>query len=146
MVFYHSRPNIKSLSLRRRQFGVTALERTKIIKICERLKFLKQILFDVRYNASEYKENAEDLVLEEIHFYLRRHHDLTAPPPGLNGPLPRIVRRERRIESFSDEEIPQHFRFRTKDQLRQLILDHYAYTLYKRASYQWADNDQEDTR
>lgn len=52
---------------------------------------------------------------------LIRRHKILSVPKELEEKLPRIRNLRRTIDSFSDEEIPVYFRFRSKEQLHRLM-------------------------
>ena len=52
---------------------------------------------------------------------LIRRHKIVSVPKELEEKLPRIRNLRRTIDSFSDEEIPVYFRFRSKEQLHRLM-------------------------
>jgi hypothetical protein len=50
------------------------------------------------------------------------YHRLVTPSPILGLRLPKLTRHHRTIDSLNDEDIPIYFRFRSKDQLRRLLV------------------------
>ena len=52
---------------------------------------------------------------------LVRRHRIVAVPKELDAKLPKIRNLRRTIDSFTDEEIPVYFRFRSKEQLHRLM-------------------------
>jgi hypothetical protein len=71
----------------------------------------------------------EDIFLERIprlnlliNFFLARLLKYSSLSPRFFEPLPPIVNRNRRIDSFEDYEIPLLFRFRSKSQLHRLYV------------------------
>jgi hypothetical protein len=121
MVIYQTRPRIKQLSLRRRHLGLTARDQTLLVILKRRIKLLAEKLIYVRQNPSEFIGCAETYILAKIYSLYYRHRQICNPSVQLNAPLPPIVRLNRNINSFTDEEIPMLFRFRTKQQLHRLL-------------------------
>jgi hypothetical protein len=113
---------IKALSLRRRYVGLTARDRIVI----NSLRWKVSILSGVYKMLNCFRDlpiirNFQKTAIKRmlIHYYLS-YSKAIAPPPQLTSALPPIQRLYRTIDSFSDNEIPQYFRFRTKDQLHRL--------------------------
>jgi hypothetical protein len=52
---------------------------------------------------------------------LKECYQIDAPPKFLERPLARIPKLRRTIDTFSDEEIPVFFQFRSKEQLHRLM-------------------------
>jgi hypothetical protein len=59
--------------------------------------------------------------MEKMYELAYKYYRIIHPPLGLNSPLGRIQRLHRTINSFSDEQIPILFRFRSKNQLMRLL-------------------------
>jgi hypothetical protein len=118
MVVYTTRPRIKDLSLRRRHLGMTALMSIQLRKIEKISLLIGNIYRSIKYTDQDLKKEQCKRAIAHL---LRQRRAIKSPPIELNMPLSKLQRRYRNIDSFEDEVIPMYFRFRSKDQLRELI-------------------------
>lgn len=113
------RPSIKHLSIRRRYLGMTALQSIQVKKIETTISILGRIYTDIKYTDQDVKKRK---IKRAVSFLLRDRQAIVTPPIELTLPLPQIIRQHRTIDSFDDNDIPIHFRFRSKQQLYDLII------------------------
>ena len=117
---FHVRPKIKSLSLRRRHFGMNCNDMVYLADLQHKL-----IEVSLLYKAlsSRIDEDGEriDKIKAIIIMISNEIDEVIRVPATLYDRLPRVVNSSRTLDSFSDEEIPTNFRFRDKDQIRRLL-------------------------
>ena len=121
------RPTIKKLTLRRRYLGLTALGRNNIKVYQKAIFILAKVQKVLRDPSLQHQlrdimlENAPERVENALRVLLTAYVKLSyVDAARLDAPLPKIIRRYRTINSFSDEDIPTYFRFRSKEQLHRL--------------------------
>jgi hypothetical protein len=115
------KPSIKSLSYRRRTYGLTSLDRANVEAIQKELIDIADIQKCLMQD--NYLENQVEIAeLEVIEAGLIADMEaiLTADA-AMFEPLPKIVNKHVTINSFSDEQICSNFRFRNQLQLNQLL-------------------------
>ena len=115
---------IKELSVRRRTFGETALDRVHAKEIEKMLISVQQIKNNLLTNySSDLDEDLEDLDELEM-LLLLRYYDVKYTTPGSYDPLPRLTNRHLTIAALStlNVDIPVTFRFRNADQLHRVFI------------------------
>jgi len=121
-VCYLTRPNKKKLYIRRRHLGLSALDRIKVKDLKDKLK---KVCLTISLMENGTIDGDEDkiapLKMLMAHLY-KEYWDIIGAPDSINMNLPRIISLHRSIDSFIDEDIPNNFRFSSKEQLRRLIV------------------------
>ncbi len=120
MKFYEFRPFKKHLSIRRRHLGLSALDRIQLRDLKQKIVSITKVYKYMKRNKDKYTNQLSKLT-KLLNLHIEKYYAWIKAPNSLNQPLPKILSRNRTINSFEDEEIPLYFRFANKDQLRALL-------------------------
>ena len=115
------RPSIKKLYVRRRYLGLGSLDRLNLKYLQDAI--ISFMIIDKIYSRKIRINEKKKKILQICIIYAAlQYYDIISAPAAINIPLPKIVSRCRTLDSFSDEDFPLNFRFRSKDQLRRLLV------------------------
>lgn len=105
------RKTIKEYSLKKRVLGLTALEKLKIKHLEKKFDFYKKVLNSMIDLLPFCLNNIISIIVE--------HNNLIYEPANIQ--IPRNIRVTRTVDSYCESDIPNLFRFRNKQQLKDLI-------------------------
>ena len=114
----NKRPATKKLSLRRRHHGMTARMRIEANQIAKVIHKLAKVYKALRTQLVPRKIKKLKKILLVL---IVEYHKITAAPDGIDDKPRKLDRLYRTIDSFEDDQIPQYFRFRNKEQLHDLL-------------------------
>jgi hypothetical protein len=107
---YDKKPSKKSLSLRKRHFGMSALDR---IEVKQRKNIQKSLETAICMLADDSGSDIDD-VIDDILIYHEvlnsEIKELEVVDPQINEQLPKMERKHRTIDSFEEDEIRALFR------------------------------------
>ena len=118
LVKHHkTKPPIKSLSVLKRAYGSTALDRLLINDTKKKLNLLtKQI--NIQINTTTQRSR---VMFRHRNFLLMKLIRLRKANPKINEKPMKIVNKHRAINTWNPLVFPEYFRFRSPDQLHRLV-------------------------
>ena len=122
MIYLNLKKSKSAVSLNRRtkRFTMNALEKLRCNRLLKQLEKLDHVN-RLCYSKSLLKHKIKNMIkMIEIKNIIRDQY--CCPAEDYLSPLPKLKSKNRTIDSFLDHEIPQYFRFETKDQLRELLI------------------------
>jgi hypothetical protein len=116
------RPLVSQLSVRRRVYGLRVHHRMQLLIWTDQLKDLVKMKGVLEDEDDAFDlDHLTTLLDERINHLMQKVTSIIFTPPEIRQPLRRLIRTYRTIESFSDEECKQYFRFNGKEQLLKIF-------------------------